>query len=266
MYGYIRLDSKANKKLVDYWKVNYCYLCRAIEREFGQKSRFTLSYDVTFLAVLLKRSDFFQVKKIHCFGNVNAFNDEDFRVLAAINVMLAIEMIRDKRYDDGAFWAVLAEKSFHRQEKKIRREFPGIYEKIHRFYEDFREMERRNESCENLANSFGTLMESLGNEQLHLEEERVSVLASVARWLYVIDALDDLDKDIKSGQFNPLKSIASSGKELLLEHQDYWDELYKGLFAEAALDDSDISTFVIRRLYYYSIPTKTAEVMRRILQ
>ena len=266
MFGYLRLDARANKKLVDYWKANYCYLCRAIEREFGEKSRLALSYDITFLGVLLKRSEFFDGKKIRCFGNKASFDDEAFRTMAAVDLMLAYEMILDKKYDDGAAWASAAEAIFRKQERKIARDFPALHDEIDSFYARFRDMEKNKADCKTLADSFGSLMESIGRNHLHLEKERIKVLVSVARWIYVIDALDDLDKDIRKGQFNPFKPIATSGKDLLANHQEYWESLYSSIFEEANLDDNDISTFVIRRVYNYSIPMKTAEVCRRILR
>lgn len=265
MYGYLRLDAKANKRLFQYWKANYCYLCRTIENQYGEKSRFALSYDITFLGVLLKRGDFFDGQKIHCFGHKKSFNDPDYQKLAAIDLMLAYEMILDKKYDDNAAWAKVAEKSFRRQKAKIAKEFPQIHDKIHDFYLNFRRLEQQGADAKTLADSFSAMMGDLGQNVLCLERDRLNVLISVARWIYLIDALDDLDKDIKSGQFNPLKTLAGSAKDYLLNKQDHWKGLYQWIFLPAELNDTDISTVTIRRVIHYSIPLKTAEIMERIL-
>lgn len=266
MFGYLRLDPHASKKLFAYWKSNYCYLCKSIENRFGEKSRFALSYDITFLGVLMKESAFFSnVQRIHCFGNRKRFDDPQFLALAEIDLMLAYEMILDKKYDDHAAWSYPLEASFRRQKEAVKRSNPSLHDEIEGFYEDFRKLEQEQSDAKTLADSFGNFMQGLGETYLGITGERLLVLGSVARWIYLIDALDDLDKDIRKGQFNPFKPMAGSAKEFLTKRQDYWNELYLGIFPEVKLTDNDLSTFVISRVYFHSIPIKTAEVIKRIL-
>ena len=53
MFGYIRV-SKGDLKVKEYefYKAVYCTLCKTMGREYSLLSRFTLSYDFTFLALL----------------------------------------------------------------------------------------------------------------------------------------------------------------------------------------------------------------------
>lgn len=53
MFGYVRA-CKPELKIKEYetYKAVYCSLCRLMGREYGLWSRFTLSYDFTFLALL----------------------------------------------------------------------------------------------------------------------------------------------------------------------------------------------------------------------
>ena len=50
----------------------------------------------------------------------------------------------------------------------------------------------------------------------------LAVVAHVSRWVYFIDAPDDLDKDVKKNRFNPFRPLASSREELL---RDRWPEV-----------------------------------------
>ena len=53
MFGYVRV-SKGELKVKEYemYKAVYCSLCRELGKSYGVLSRFTLSYDFTFLALL----------------------------------------------------------------------------------------------------------------------------------------------------------------------------------------------------------------------
>ena len=53
MFGYVRVD-KPELKVKEYemYKAVYCSLCKSLGKHYGILSRFTLSYDFTFLALL----------------------------------------------------------------------------------------------------------------------------------------------------------------------------------------------------------------------
>ena len=54
MFGYITVD-KPEMKVKDFYryKAYYCGLCKSLQENYGLKGRVTLSYDVTFLVLVL---------------------------------------------------------------------------------------------------------------------------------------------------------------------------------------------------------------------
>ena len=58
MYGYIR-PNRGELRVREYerFQAVYCGLCRALGRRYGPLARFAVSYDLTFLALLLGRGN-----------------------------------------------------------------------------------------------------------------------------------------------------------------------------------------------------------------
>jgi len=54
MYGYV-VPVKAELGQADFclYRAFYCGICKSIGKQYGQMPRFTTSYDITFLSVLL---------------------------------------------------------------------------------------------------------------------------------------------------------------------------------------------------------------------
>ena len=72
MFGYIRIGKPELKvKEYDMYKAVYCSLCRELGKEYGFFTRFTLSYDFTFLALLelSLREDFCGTHRKRCVCN-----------------------------------------------------------------------------------------------------------------------------------------------------------------------------------------------------
>ena len=53
MFGYFKLDKECPTKLFSQYKKYYCFLCRTLGKHYGVAARFTLSYDIAFLAMLV---------------------------------------------------------------------------------------------------------------------------------------------------------------------------------------------------------------------
>ena len=54
MFGYVRpLRAELKVKTLEQYQAAYCGLCRTLGKEFGFAARFTVSYDLVFLYLLL---------------------------------------------------------------------------------------------------------------------------------------------------------------------------------------------------------------------
>lgn len=219
MFGYIRIY-KPELKIKDYeiYRGAYCSLCRELDRQFGLPARFILSYDGAFLA-LLKMSvieEAVKFKKSRCpFNPAKKCNQictdpEPVSYAANVCVLLFYYKISDNIRDDGfckRFGCRLIYPLARRYYKKAARRYPGLDEKISDLMQKQAEIENNNCNSIDLAAdcSAKALAEIFkygnANEAQSRVLERLGYC--LGRWVYCVDAYDDIKKDIKSKSYNP---------------------------------------------------------------
>ena len=226
MFGYIKTDVP-NMYVKDtvLYKAMYCGLCKSLAHTCGCKSRFLLSYDLTFLSLLLHNvinSDVV-IKKERCAVHwltkrPVAQRDELTERIAALNVLLACYKIKDDITDEHK--GGLKDKFFGRAFKKAKKKEPQLDEIIKTNYKQLVKLE--NCGCDSVdisADPFGKMIRQivtcLAGDNNSEDLERLSY--NLGKWIYLIDALDDIDKDVKKKNYNvfTLCYKVNSKKELI---------------------------------------------------
>ena len=229
MFGYVKSDY-ANLYVRDtvLYKAMYCGLCKSIGATCGQKARFVLNYDLAFLSVWLHNvmGVDIVVNKEHCvvhpivkkpIANV----DELSKRIASLNVILAHYKIEDSIIDkDGG----RIKKSFLRSSyKKAKALEPQLDEIVKNRYKELRELELKNvDSIDLSADPFGNMLKDvvkvLTGEEFN---ENIGEIAyNLGKWIYLIDAIDDYDKDLKKKSFNVfVNAYGFMSKEKLLKEK-----------------------------------------------
>ena len=109
MFGYVKTDNP-NMFVKDtvLYRSMYCGLCKGIGRTCGQRARFALNYDLTFLSVLMHNilDIDVDIKKQHCiihwFGKKPvAVPDELTDRIGALNIILAYYKLNDDVIDNN---------------------------------------------------------------------------------------------------------------------------------------------------------------------
>jgi hypothetical protein len=218
MFGYV-IPEKPEMKIKDYelFRAYYCGVCRAIGRRQGQLKRFMLSYDSSFLAVLLSAAAGERVRLLQkrCMAHPlkkRNMVDESAVVdyVSDINTILAYYNLEDKKRDEASIVPASALIMLKRSFKRLRRQYEkkcGIMEKL---LDDLVRLEK--EKCASMdmaAEPFARLMEEvMAYEPLCGDENTEKALRwtgyNLGKWIYLLDAFDDLEKDIKKGSYNPL--------------------------------------------------------------
>lgn len=190
------------------YKNYYCGLCFSLKKHYGTLSRFLVNYDVTLLAIALHCHQSSEIKRLVCFGQkrkkADLFGDDVWERLAAITILLAAEKMNDDIHDDGSFLAIAGKILFGKQIKKARKQNPQIYEIISEGYRRITVDEKNGEDVIVIGDRFADMMCELVKAVGRVDDNTLSYIRLVSRWLYYIDALDDYDKDIKKERFNPL--------------------------------------------------------------
>ena len=224
MYGYLKPDNTVLEFPVRrYYRERYCSLCHALWNYYGMLPRMLLSYDVTFASVLLelKSQVDFNTDKILCYRkNPIVSNKEEWKKISALSILLAAGKLKDNIDDDNSFVAKVLLFLFSKSVKKAKSDYPEIESFLTLSLRNMSDLEKANASVGEMASAFAQMMRG-AYEMLFDKAEHISAIAEyVSKWVYFIDAVDDLDKDIKDNSFNPFKGIAKSKKDLIENHTE----------------------------------------------
>lgn len=230
MFGYVKTDypNMFVKDTVLY-KAAYCGLCKSIGKTCGTNGRFLLNYDLTFFSVLLHNlSDAdMKIERKRCIihpivkrpiAKSDALTDR----IAALNVILARYKLNDNIIDSGR--GRLKRAFFARAYKRAKKAEPELDRIVKARYEELLRLERANcDSLDMSADPFGNMMADLSAELLKdfSDENTQNLFYALGKWIYLIDAIDDFDKDLKSRSFNVFVNAYKDSKsknELLANH------------------------------------------------
>lgn len=211
MFGYVKTDLPyMYMKDVTLYKAMYCGLCKGIGCACGTKGRLVLNYDLTFLSVLAHNLMGIDVKieKQHCVihhikKRQVAVPDELTERIGALNVILAYHKLNDDVLDSGK--GKTARKFFRSSYKKAKKKEPEFDKIVEKRYADLVAYEKTGgDSVDISADPFGNMMAEVMKVLLGEKcTQNVSELAyELGKWIYLIDALDDFDKDKKKNNFN----------------------------------------------------------------
>ncbi len=229
MFGYVKSDNP-NMYVKDtvLYKALYCGLCKGIGKTCGTKARFTLSYDLAFLSAFLhnvKGVDV-EVERQHCIihpivkrpiANVDSLTER----IACLNVILAYYKAEDAVTDkEGGKFKKALFKSCYKKAKKLE---PKLDEIVKKRYADLRKVELENiTSIDISADPFGAMMKDLVKELAENDytEEVGEIAYNLGKWVYLIDAIDDYDKDLKKKSFNVfVNAFKLESKKKMLEEK-----------------------------------------------
>lgn len=212
MFGYIRTDTPyLYIKDQMLYRAMYCGVCKGIAATCGQCARMGLTYDVTFLSVILHNIAGVDVKieKSHCLTHClrrkpMAAADEMNERLGALNTLLAYYKYTDDINDgDRGRGKRLWFKSGFRRAKK---RFPEL-EKIVKDNLAAQEKTEKSgtDSLDRAADATANMIAEISDAVLEDKKTEFThnLFYAVGKWIYLIDALDDYDKDVKKGAYNP---------------------------------------------------------------
>ena len=228
MLGYVRAYKPEMRfREYDVYKGVYCTLCKTLLRRYSPLGQLFLSYDAAFLAlVLLGLSDRCpESKPSRCCYNpakkcLSCGRGEIQDFCADVSVILFYYKIMDDLHDRGFGRRVLAVLLFpiawcmRRKAKRLQPEAERIV------CDSMRRQsaaEAQNASTDAAADPSASALAQLG--ALYVQSEDFSRFCYlIGRFVYIIDAVDDVRKDIHRGNFNPLKARYQQNQETFAEY------------------------------------------------
>ncbi len=238
MFGYVRTDvPNIYVKDLTLYKAMYCGLCKGIGEVCGLKGRFALNYDLAFLSILVHNVLDVDVKinNERCVLHVIrkrpiASVDEITKRISALNVILAHYKLADDKLDENK--GNTATRFFFSAYKKAKRKEPKLDKIVAKMYADLVELEKSNtNSIDRIADPFGIMMTKICKALVgdNFTEAISEVSYNLGKWIYLIDALDDFDKDKKKKNYNVFINLFGdkiNKKELLDSRKKELEEIF----------------------------------------
>ena len=220
MFGYVRADTPyLYIKDDNLYKAMYCGVCKGIAEVCGHTARMGLSYDVTFLSVILHNilDVDVTIEKSHCLTHCirskkMANVDELTRKLGALNTVLVYYKYTDdiEDGDKGKGKRLWFKKGF----RKAKTAYPEIEKIVRERLSAHAEVEKAKiDSVDRAADATANMLADFSDYALgdKATKNTHNLFYAVGKWIYLIDALDDYDKDLKKGAYNPF--ALAYGKE-----------------------------------------------------
>ncbi len=222
MFGYLR-PFKDEMKIREYdlYKSVYCGLCRSMKKDYGLRSSLTLNYDCTVLAMLYMslNNDSYCKEKGRCTVNplkkcsICRSDSEAFAFAGAVSIIMTYYKLLDTIRDSGILkkaGAFFLRLFFRRSYKRARKSYPLIDQYTSEMMASQSEAEEGNAGIDKAADPTAGLISRIC--RMICPAGAFSAPAEsfgyyVGRWIYLMDACDDLEKDIKKNSFNPFSSV-----------------------------------------------------------
>lgn len=271
MFGYVTTNKPELKVRELYRYQNYyCGLCQTLKRRYGHFSRFYLTYDMTFLAMLLTglyepdtarnlyRCPTRPLRKMDILSN------EYLDYAADMTILLCYYKCLDDWHDDRKAAAWLGSRALKEKVGRLAGRYPRQYKAVRRYIRLLTAKEE--EGCSNVDLLSGLTGRMLAEIFAMKEDVWAENLRGVGfylgKFIYLMDAYDDLEKDKEKHRFNPL--IRQSGRPDLNAYvRDALNTIMACCAAEFEKLPILLDVEILRNILYAGVWTRYEKVARR---
>jgi len=200
-------------KEFDIYHSYYCGLCDVLKRRYGKAGQLSLSYDMTFLVMLLSSlyepdTELSEVKCMaHPFEKHTVRENEFSRYAADMNVMFTYYKCRDDWADDRKLSRLAYGRLLRRAYRSVCADYGVKAKKINGLMRELSTEEKKeNQDIDYMAGLFGDIMgEILAVKADEWQESLRAMGVFLGKFIYLMDAYEDVEEDIRRKRYNPLK-------------------------------------------------------------
>lgn len=211
MFGYITIN-KPELKVRDYevYRSYYCGLCRTLDREHGPAGRLTLSYDMTFLVILLTAlyEPENTIRERRCIPHPVHKHRECYNefssYVADMNLLLTYYKLEDDWKDEKKILKLAGAEALKGKIRKIEAAYPEISRLMRENLEKITSLEKEQDpGIDNAAGFFGEIMAELFAPKKDMWQQDLKEMGFyLGKFIYLMDAYDDRKKDQETGNYN----------------------------------------------------------------
>lgn len=199
-------------KEFDIYHSYYCGLCQALKNKFGKAGQLCLTYDMTFLVMLLSSlyEPETEVGEIKCIAHPFEKHSTRTNVFsfygADMNLFFAYYKCRDDWEDERKFSRLVYGKLLKKAYKEICAQYGRKARRMDGLMRELTAQEKRkNQNIDQMAGLFGEVMgEIMAAREDEWHESLKGMGAYLGKFIYLLDAYEDVEEDIRQGRYNPL--------------------------------------------------------------
>lgn len=214
MFGYIIINKGDMKfKEFDIYHSYYCGLCQALKEKYGKLGQLSLSYDITFLVMLLSslyepETEVSEVKcTAHPFERHPVRSNEFSYYGADMNLLFTYYKCKDDWDDEKKLTRLIYQKALHKAYRSICSRYGEKTKKISNLMRELAQEEKRqNQDIDRMAGIFGEIMGELMTPKTDEWQDGLKAMGNnLGKFIYLLDAYEDIEEDIRKGRYNPLR-------------------------------------------------------------
>lgn len=283
MIGYVKVY-KPELKMKDYQVYNayYCGICKSLGKRYGLIYRNLLNFDAVFLSIALdsindyvcQLEDFRCIlhpikKKLRCMDSISIDYVTD------ITVYMTYKKLVDDVNDDNSLMAKIGTGAFKSAFKKASDELGELGPLIEENLLNLSKLEnRKSDSIDETADCYGKIYSAIFTHKLGKELDILPAIEwlgyNIGRWIYIIDAYEDIESDFKKERYNSIlerykynpKNDIKNYKESIRDKISF--VLYAALNEASKsydLIDKNVNSGIIKNILYEGLYSVTEKVL-----
>lgn len=270
MFGYV-MANKPELKVREFerYKGFYCGLCRRLKKNYGRLGQITLTYDMTFLILLL--SSLYEPEEmeerrrciVHPAKRQRMIYNKITEYASDMNILLSYYHFRDDWEDEKKFSALCGSKCLAGRVKGIARKYPRQDRSVKEQLAQLAELERQGVTDpDEISRPFGELMSELF---VYEEDAFQDILRRfgffLGKYIYLLDAFLDLEEDKKKGNFNPFVQACSEAS-----FEERMTDILEGTVREAVVEfeklplEQDLP--ILRNILYEGVKVRLVKYLQ----
>ncbi len=265
MFGYVKAyKDEMRVKEYDAFRAYYCGLCKTLKKEYGFSARLGLNYDSVFLALLLS-----SVTRMPLSCNAQRCIASPFKkkpiadtnpclsYSAGVMVILALLKLEDDVRDEKSIKSLLCLLALWRARHRVLKRYKPLYLKCKKQIEALFSLEK--EKCTSqdaVAHAFADMMQHVFTPDFIQDENTRRILGHMGyllgRFIYILDAYEDIEQDKKKGCFNVfLMQQSPPDKEVL---RDLLTLTLSNIASSYELLDIPLNKPILDNILYLGLP------------
>lgn len=286
MFGYIKPFTPELKiKEHEAFRAVYCGLCHQLGQSFSVLSRLTLNYDFVFLAMLYYSETSLKPEIVQGRCCVNPLvkvplckSDKGMVYTADVAALMIYYKIIDNIWDsgkaEGLMWKAM-ERFWRSAKEKAAKRQPNADHIVANMIKEQQAIEEQQSASVDMAcEPTAKALAQLAGDLLDAENEKRDIIEKMGyqlgRYIYMCDAMEDLEKDIKSDNYNPLiyryLSEDSSDESIAFARSQMQSSIYMTIGELGRLAQNvefDFFAPILHNIINFGMKNSVAEILKK---